>query len=57
MTSSGSEAATITSFARDIHGSPPESLVVKVAEVIGSFKNLRKAALFWRRVVAEVSDP
>ena len=54
-TSSGSEADTIIFFPRDIHGSPIESLIVRVAEVIGSFKNPRKMALFWRRVVTEVS--
>lgn len=52
---SGSDAITMTSFPRDIHGSPPESLIVKVAEVIGSFRTLRKMVLFWSRVVAEVS--
>jgi len=40
---------------REIHGAPPESLIVKIAEVIGSFKTLRKMALFWSRIVAEVS--
>lgn len=45
----------VTSFPRDIHGAPPESLVVKLAEVIGNFKTLRKMALFWCRIVAEVS--
>lgn len=39
---------------REIHGAPPESLIVKVAEVIGSFKTLRKMALFWCRIVAEL---
>lgn len=52
---SGSEAISVTSFPRDIHGAPPQSLIVKLAEVIGSFKNVKKMALFWRRVVAEVS--
>lgn len=53
--STGSDAITMTSFPRDIHGAPPESLIVKVAEVIGSFRTLRKMVLFWCRVVAEVS--
>lgn len=48
------EETGITSFPSDIHGAPPESLVVKLAEVIGNFKTLRKMALFWCRVVAEV---
>lgn len=52
---SGSEAIMVTAFPRDIHGAPPESLVVKLAEVIGNFKTLRKMALFWCRIVAEVS--
>lgn len=50
------EAITVTSLSRDIHGAPSESLVVKLAEVIGSFKTLRKMVLFWSRVVAEVSQ-
>lgn len=45
----------MTSFPREIHGAPPETLVVKLAEVIGNFKTLRKMALFWCRIVAEVS--
>ncbi|KAL1332865.1 hypothetical protein HN51_061640 [Arachis hypogaea] len=48
------EETAITSLLRDIHGAPPESLVVKLAEVIGNFKTLRKMALFWCRVVAEL---
>lgn len=50
----GSEATIVTSLPRDIHGAPAESLVVKLAEVIGSFKTLRKMVLFWCRVVAEL---
>lgn len=42
------------SFIRDIHGAPPESLVVKLAEVIGNFKTLREMEFFWCRVVAKV---
>ncbi|KAM6553862.1 hypothetical protein CsatB_014624 [Cannabis sativa] len=48
------DAITVTSFLRDIHGAPPESFIVKVAEVIGSFRTLRKMALFWCRVIAEL---
>lgn len=48
------EETAITSLPRDIHGAPPESLVVKLAEIIGNYKTLRKMALFWCRVVAEV---
>ncbi|KAM1857337.1 hypothetical protein ACFX14_007454 [Malus domestica] len=51
---SGSEAVTPTSLPRDIHGAPPESLVVKLAEVIGSFRTLKKMTLFWCRVVVEL---
>ncbi|KAF7815840.1 rab3 GTPase-activating protein catalytic subunit [Senna tora] len=50
----GSEETDISSLPRDIHGAPPESLIVKLAEVIGNFKNLRKMALFWCRVVVEL---
>ncbi|KAK9689239.1 hypothetical protein RND81_09G045600 [Saponaria officinalis] len=39
---------------REIHSAPPESLIVKVSEVIGSFKTLRKMAQFWFRFVAEL---
>lgn len=53
--STGSDASTITSLPRDIHGAPSESLVVKLAEVIGSFRSLRKMALFWSRVSDKVS--
>ncbi|KAK7316777.1 hypothetical protein RJT34_00493 [Clitoria ternatea] len=48
------EDISISSLPRDIHGAPPESLVVKLAEVIGNFKTLRKMALFWCRVVSEL---
>ncbi|TQD71859.1 hypothetical protein C1H46_042608 [Malus baccata] len=51
---SGSEAVTPASLPRDIHGAPPESLVVKLAEVIGSFRTLKKMTLFWCRVVVEL---
>lgn len=54
-TGSDSEALyNLTSFPRDIHGAPPESLVVKLAEVIGSFKTMRRMALFWCKVVTEL---
>nr|AMK48037.1 putative rab3 gtpase-activating protein catalytic subunit [Lupinus angustifolius] len=51
---SNPEETAITSLPRDIHGAPPESLVVKLAEVIGNFKNVRKMALFWRRFIVEL---
>ncbi|KAL1347727.1 uncharacterized protein [Arachis hypogaea] len=45
---------SITSLWGDIHGAPPESFVVKLAEIIGNFKSIRKMVLFWFRVVAEL---
>ncbi|KAL6999266.1 hypothetical protein U1Q18_000428 [Sarracenia purpurea var. burkii] len=39
---------------KDIHGAPPQSFVVKLSEVIGSFRTLRQMALFWYKVVAEI---
>ncbi|KAG4952948.1 hypothetical protein AAZX31_14G021400 [Glycine max] len=48
------EETAMTSLPRDIHGAPPESLVVKLAEILGNYKTLRKMALFWCRVVAEL---
>ncbi|KAA8526987.1 hypothetical protein F0562_008784 [Nyssa sinensis] len=53
----GSDSEThtsITSLPKDIHGAPLESFVVKLSEVIGSFKTLKKMALFWFGVVAEL---
>lgn len=55
MIGCGSETpTTTTSLPRDIHGAPTESFVVKLSEVIGSFKTLRRMALFWCMVVAEL---
>ncbi|CAJ2633063.1 unnamed protein product [Trifolium pratense] len=51
---SNPEENDITSLARDIHGAPPESLVVKLAEIVGNYKALRKMALFWCSIVAEL---
>ncbi|GAU18100.1 hypothetical protein TSUD_52110 [Trifolium subterraneum] len=51
---SNSEENDMTSLPRDIHGAPPESLVVKLAEIVGNYKALRKMALFWCSVVAEL---
>ncbi|TKY57312.1 Rab3 GTPase-activating protein catalytic subunit [Spatholobus suberectus] len=48
------EETAMTSLPRDIHGAPPESLAVKLAEIFGNYKSLRKMALFWFRVVAEL---
>ncbi|KAK4804884.1 hypothetical protein SAY86_004701 [Trapa natans] len=53
---SGSECDAISALnlARDIHGAPPGSFVVKVAEVIGSFKTMKKMVSFWCRVVEQL---
>ena len=53
---SGSEGTIAASLPRDIHGAPPDSLLVKISEVIGSFRSLRKMTLFWCRIVDEVSS-
>ncbi|KAK7320378.1 hypothetical protein VNO77_29796 [Canavalia gladiata] len=53
---SNPEETALTSLPRDIHGAPPESLVVKLAEIIGNCKTLRKMSLFWCRVVAELRN-
>ncbi|XP_023553327.1 uncharacterized protein LOC111810778 [Cucurbita pepo subsp. pepo] len=52
--STASEGTIVTSLTRDIHGAPPDSLLVKISEVIGSFRCLRKMALFWCRIVDEM---
>ncbi|CAN1339839.1 hypothetical protein LINPERPRIM_LOCUS38636 [Linum perenne] len=41
------------SFIKDIHGAPPDSFLVKLSEVIGSFKTLRNMAILWCKTVAE----
>lgn len=45
---------TTMALPREIHGAPPQSLIVKVSEVMGSFKTLRKMASFWCRTIAEL---
>ncbi|CAH8363490.1 unnamed protein product [Eruca vesicaria subsp. sativa] len=42
------------SFTKDLHAAPPDSFVVKLAEVIGSFSTPRRMALFWFKVVNEL---
>ncbi|KAL0710220.1 hypothetical protein Bca4012_017198 [Brassica carinata] len=42
------------SFTKDLHAAPPDSFVVKLAEVIGSFRTPRRMALFWFKVVNEL---
>ncbi|KAM7251178.1 hypothetical protein ACFE04_023061 [Oxalis oulophora] len=41
---------------KDIHGAPPDCFLVKLSEVIGSFKTLRKMALFWSKILRKVWD-
>ncbi|XP_009599597.1 uncharacterized protein LOC107789087 [Nicotiana tabacum] len=47
-------SANASSLPKDIHGAPPESFIVKLAEVIGRMKSLRKTALLWCKIVAEL---
>lgn len=54
---SGHETVTNISLAKEIHGAPPESFILKLSEAVGSLKTLKKMAFFWLRVVAEVSLP
>lgn len=53
---SEADATSAISVAREIHAAPPGSFVVKVAEVIGSFKTMKRMALFWCRVVEQVCN-
>ncbi|XP_071692950.1 uncharacterized protein [Rutidosis leptorrhynchoides] len=46
--------SNITSLIKDLHGAPPDSFVVELAEAIGCLKTIRKMASFWLRVVAEL---
>ncbi|KAF9590423.1 hypothetical protein IFM89_035258 [Coptis chinensis] len=46
--------SVMTSLPREIGGAPPDSFVVRLSEIIGSLKTLRKMALFWCRVVTEL---
>ncbi|CAN1147094.1 Rab3 GTPase-activating protein catalytic subunit (Fragments) [Linum perenne] len=39
---------------KDIHGAPPDSFLVKLSEVIGSFKTLQNMATLWCKIVAEL---
>ncbi|KAJ4980281.1 hypothetical protein NE237_031118 [Protea cynaroides] len=51
---SDSTTVIASSLPRDVHAAPPEGFVVRLSEVIGTFKTLRKMALFWCRVVDEL---
>ncbi|KAD4386032.1 hypothetical protein E3N88_26201 [Mikania micrantha] len=46
--------STISSLIKDLHGAPPGSFVVELAEAIGCLKTLKRMASFWCRVVAEL---
>lgn len=39
---------------KDLHGAPPESFIVNLADVTGRMKSLRKMALLWCKIVAEL---
>ncbi|CAN1789760.1 Rab3 GTPase-activating protein catalytic subunit [Linum perenne] len=39
---------------KDIHSAPPDSFLVKLSEVIGSFKTLQNMATLWCKIVAEL---
>ncbi|XVF77405.1 hypothetical protein PTKIN_Ptkin14bG0040400 [Pterospermum kingtungense] len=54
LVSDSNTSTTMISLPKDIHGAPPQSFIVKLSEVIGSFRTLRKMALFWYRVVIEL---
>ncbi|PWA79956.1 rab3 GTPase-activating protein catalytic subunit [Artemisia annua] len=45
---------SITNFAKELHGAPPENFVTELAEAVGSLRTLKKMALFWSRVVEEL---
>lgn len=47
---------TIASLIKDLHGAPPGSFIVELAEAIGCLKTIKRMASFWCRVVAEVSE-
>lgn len=51
---SGSDTELNMSLTKEIHGAPVESFVVKLSEVIGGLKTLRKMSLFWFKVVEEL---
>ncbi|KAI3686217.1 hypothetical protein L1987_79891 [Smallanthus sonchifolius] len=47
-------STTVASLLKDLHGAPPDSFIVELAEAIGCLKTLRRMASFWLRVVAEL---
>ncbi|KAM3396288.1 rab3 GTPase-activating protein catalytic subunit isoform X1 [Capsicum galapagoense] len=46
--------ANASSLPKDIHGAPPESFIVNLADVTGRLKSLRKMALLWCKIVVEL---
>ncbi|KAK4355235.1 hypothetical protein RND71_024206 [Anisodus tanguticus] len=48
------DSANASSLPKDIHGAPPECFIVKLADVTGRMKSLRKMALLWCKIVAEL---
>lgn len=48
------DSANASSLPKDIHGAPPESFVVNLADLTGRLKSLRKMALLWCKIVAEL---
>ncbi|KAJ8532558.1 hypothetical protein K7X08_012481 [Anisodus acutangulus] len=48
------DSANALSLPKDIHGAPPECFIVKLADVTGRMKSLRKMALLWCKIVAEL---
>lgn len=49
------DSANASSLPKDLHGAPPESFITNLADVTGRMKSLRKMALLWCKIVAEVS--
>ncbi|KAK4714921.1 hypothetical protein R3W88_020828 [Solanum pinnatisectum] len=48
------DSASASSLPKDLHGAPPESFIVNLADVTGRMKSLRKMALLWCKIVAEL---
>lgn len=48
------DSLNASSLPKDIHGAPPESFIVNLADVTGRMKSLRKMALLWCKIVAEL---
>ncbi|XP_006346203.1 rab3 GTPase-activating protein catalytic subunit [Solanum tuberosum] len=48
------DSANASSLPKDLHGAPPESFIVNLADVTGHMKSLRKMALLWCKIVAEL---